>query len=64
MFFSQHRARSHTQCSPLRGDVRLGQFVLHPGVIWELPRALNLTPSICGEGTKAAVCILNPENIF
>lgn len=52
------------QYSPPRYDVHLGHFALHLGAICELPRALNFTPSTRGEGRKAAVCILNPPNIF
>lgn len=46
------------------GDVHLGHFVLHPGDNVWVPRVLNVTPGTSGEGKKAAVCILNPENIF
>lgn len=63
-FFIHQRAHAQIQRSPLRGDVHLGRFVLHPGDNLWVPRGLNVTPGTSGEGKKAAVCILNPENIF
>lgn len=48
----------------LWGDVHLGHLVLHPGDNLWVPRGLNVTPGTSGEGKKAVVCILNPENIF
>lgn len=64
MFFIRQRACTQIQHSPLWCDVHLGHFVLHLGDDLWVPRVLNVTPGTSREGRKAAVCILNPENIF